>query len=104
MIQKLTLSSGNHNIIVKCGFSWFAFFFGFWPFLFRKMWKVGFFWLFFCIFWTVLSIWAHSDGSQFLILVLWLVRLGYSIIQGFSINGLYVDKLTSIGYVITKKT
>ncbi|EKH6498571.1 MULTISPECIES: DUF2628 domain-containing protein [Enterobacterales] len=102
-LKYITFTKGTNTVIVKNGFSWTAFFFGFWVYLYRKMWGSFALWLVVGLIFITLSLGANgiaeSTGDTRLASVIFLIRILYSVYQGATINKNYMFRLKMQGYV-----
>lgn len=102
-LKYITFTKGDNTVIVKNGFSWTAFFFGFWVYLNRKMWGAFVLWLAVGLIFTALSLItgqiAETTGNTRLTSAILLIRIMYSVYQGATINNNYMLRLKKQGYV-----
>ncbi|WP_226893916.1 MULTISPECIES: DUF2628 domain-containing protein [Gammaproteobacteria] len=104
-LKYITFKNNSSIVVVKNGFSWTAFFFGFWVYLYRKMWGGFILWLFVGIIIITLSYWARAvaemTGNADLTGFIFLIRIAYSIYQGGTINNNQMLLLKKQGYIET---
>ncbi len=102
-LKYITFTKGDSTVVVKNGFSWTAFFFGFWVYLNRKMWGAFVLWLVVGLVFVILSLGANgiaeSTGDSRLASVIFLIRLLYSVYQGATINKNHMLRLKMQEYV-----
>lgn len=104
-MKYITLHKNGHFVQVKQGFSFTVFFFGFWVYLFRRMWLAGLFWFLVYILTVLASSYLEfqlergNDDVVWLLIPVYIFWLGFTIYQCCTINKQYKMHLISKGYV-----